>query len=147
MESLHAIDLPELWKTGKRLLLLDVDNTLVKWREESFSQPVLDWITHAKELGFDICLISNTNHLDRLERLKTALGVESVRGRFKPSRAMFRLAMIKYKRKPEETVMVGDQLMTDILGANRAGIEAIWVRKMEGQEFSGTKINRRMERF
>ena len=147
MESLHAIDLKQLWSRGKRLILLDVDNTIVKWREEAFSQPVLDWIAEAKSLGFDICLVSNTNHLDRLERLRTTLGVETVRGRFKPSRAMFRLAMIKFKRKPEEAIMVGDQLMTDILGANRAGIEAIWVRKMEGQEFSGTKINRQMERF
>jgi putative flippase GtrA len=60
---------------------------------------------------------------------------------------MFRLALIKFKRKPEEAVMIGDQLMTDILGANRAGIDAIWVRKMEGKEFVGTRVNRLMERI
>ena len=43
--------------------------------------------------------------------------------------------------------MVGDQLITDVLGANRTGIEAIWVRKLEGKEFKGTSINRVMERM
>jgi uncharacterized protein len=146
-DSLEQIDLHDLWDRGKRLLLLDVDNTLVQWKQENFAQPVLDWIEKAKTLGFGICLVSNTTRVDRLERLKELLGVEVVRGRFKPSRAMFRLAMIKFGVKPDQTIMVGDQLMTDVLGANRAGIDAIWVRKMDGPEFRGTRINRNMERF
>jgi HAD superfamily phosphatase (TIGR01668 family) len=147
INTLQEIDLDQLWAQGKRLILVDVDNTLVQWKQESFSDPVLAWIAKAKEMGFGICLVSNTNKLQRLARLRELLGVETVRGRFKPSRAMFRLAMIKFKCKPEETIMIGDQLMTDILGANRAGIEAIWVRKMEGVEFGPTRINRTIERF
>jgi putative flippase GtrA len=58
---------------------------------------------------------------------------------------MFRMALDKFKRRREEAIMVGDQMMTDILGANRAGIDAIWVRKMEGREFGGTRINRFVE--
>ncbi len=146
-ESLPAIDLQRLYDGGKRLILLDVDNTLVQWKTEEFSPEVVAWVERAKAMGFGLCIISNTHRLDRLERLKTKLGVETVRGRFKPSTAMFRLALIKFKRKPEEAVMVGDQMMTDVLGANRSGIDAIWVRKMEGKEFGGTKINRQIERF
>ncbi len=146
-DVLEQIDLQLLWDSGKRLLMLDVDNTLVKWRQEDFAEPVLEWIKRAKAMGFDICLVSNTNHLDRLARLRTLLDVETVRGRFKPSRAMFRLALIKFGRKPEEAIMVGDQLFTDVLGANRAGIDAIWVRKMEGREFTVTRFNRIMEGF
>lgn len=146
-DSLIQIDLQRLWDRGKRLLLLDVDNTLVQWRGEEFSPEVMDWIGRAKAMGFDICIISNTRKELRLARLSQILGVETVRGRFKPSRAMFRLALIKFHRKAEEAVMVGDQMMTDVLGANRSGIDAIWVRKMEGQEFKGTKINRAIERF
>ncbi len=147
VNTLQEIDLEGLWTSGKRLLLIDVDNTLVQWKQENFEAPVLDWIAKAKQMGFNICLVSNTNHLERLARLREMLGVETVRGRFKPSRAMFRLAMIKFKNKPEETIMIGDQLMTDILGANRAGIEAYWVRKMEGREFGPTSINRKIEKF
>ena len=146
-ESLPDIDLQRLYDNGKRLILLDVDNTLVQWKTEDFSPEVVSWVVKAKGMGFGLCIISNTHRLDRLERLRTTLGVETVRGRFKPSRAMFRLALIKFRLKPEEAIMVGDQLMTDVLGANRAGIDAIWVHKMEGKEFGGTRINRVVEKF
>lgn len=43
--------------------------------------------------------------------------------------------------------MIGDQLVTDILGANRSGIDGIWVRKMDGKEFAGTYLNRLVERL
>ncbi|HWA82063.1 MAG TPA: YqeG family HAD IIIA-type phosphatase [Fimbriimonadaceae bacterium] len=145
--SLQDIDLDRLWSGGKRLILLDVDHTIVKWRAEEFSPEVLAWIERAKQMGFGLCIISNTRRVERLGRLSQKLGVETVRGKFKPSRAMFRLALIKFKRKPEEAVMIGDQLITDILGANRSGIDAIWVRKMEGKEFAGTKVNRFFERL
>jgi HAD superfamily phosphatase (TIGR01668 family) len=145
--SLHEVSLAELKSAGKSLILLDVDHTLVKWKQEDFAEPILNWLAEARQMGFDLCIISNTRRVERLKRLSQKLGIETVRGRFKPSRAMFRLALIKFKKKPEEAVMVGDQLMTDILGANRAGIEAIWVRKMEGKEFGPTKINRFMERL
>ena len=146
-ESLPAIDLQRLYDGGKRLILLDVDNTLVQWKTEAFSPEVTAWVEKAKAMGFGLCIISNTHRLDRLERLRTTLGIETVRGRFKPSRAMFRLALIKFGRRAEEAVMVGDQMMTDVLGANRSGIDAIWVRKMEGKEFGGTRINRVIEGF
>lgn len=146
-DSLQAVDLRELWDRGKRLLLLDVDNTLVQWHTDTCTADVLDWTRSARELGFDICIISNTNQLDRLSRIAKSIGAETVRGRFKPSRAMYRLALIKFKRKAEEAIMIGDQLITDVLGANRSGIEAIWVRRLEGKEFKGTSINRVMERM
>lgn len=146
-ESLPSVDLQRLYDAGKRLILLDVDNTLVQWKTEEFSPQVVEWVERAKAMGFGLCIISNTHRLDRLERLRSTLGIETVRGRFKPSRAMFRLALIKFGRKAGEAVMIGDQMMTDVLGANRAGIDAIWVRKMEGKEFGGTRINRLIEGF
>jgi hypothetical protein len=147
VESLDSIDLDQLWAQGKRLLLLDVDNTIVAWKQENFSPTVLDWIAHAKGLGFQICIISNTRRIARLGRIREMLGVETVRGRFKPSRAMFRIALIRFGRSRDQAIMIGDQMMTDILGANRAGIDAIWVRQMETKEFGPTKLNRFMERL
>lgn len=146
-ESLVAVDLQDLWTRGKRLILLDVDHTIVRWKSEDIEEPVLQWIERAKSLGFEICILSNTRHPERLERISKRLGIVTVRGRFKPSRAMFRLACLKFKRSPQEAIMIGDQLMTDVLGANRSGIDAIWVRRMDSREFAGTKINRAIERM
>jgi uncharacterized protein len=145
--SLVEVDLDQLWEQGKRLILLDVDHTIVKWRAEEFPEGIEDWIASAKAKGFDLCILSNTRNPERLARLAAILQIETVRDKFKPSPAMFRLAMIKFKRKPEETIMVGDQIFTDVLGANRSGISAIWVQKMEGKEFAGTKVSRFGERL
>jgi HAD superfamily phosphatase (TIGR01668 family) len=145
--SLLAVDLDELWEEGKRLILLDVDHTLVHWRSEEFPEGVEEWVSRAKAKGFDLCILSNTRNPERLARLAAKLQVETVRDRFKPSPAMFRLAMIKFKRKAEECIMIGDQIFTDVLGANRCGIDAIWVQKFEGEEFAGTKISRLGERL
>jgi HAD superfamily phosphatase (TIGR01668 family) len=145
--SLLDVDLEDLWANGKRLILLDVDHTIVKWRAEDFPAGVEDWVRRAKAKGFDLCILSNTRNPERLSRLSAKLGIETVRDKFKPSPAMFRLAMIKFKRKPEESIMIGDQIFTDVLGANRCGIDAIWVQKMEGREFAGTKVSRFGERL
>lgn len=146
-ESLQSIDIQELWNRGKRLLLLDVDNTLVQWHADACSDEVAEWVGRAKAAGFEICIISNTTQHDRLAKIAASIGATTVRGRFKPSRSMFRLALRKFGRKPDEAIMIGDQLITDVLGANRSRIEAIWVRRLEGKEFKGTSINRKMERL
>ena len=143
--SLPEINLDDLKAEGLSLILLDVDHTIVKWKQEEFSSEVLAWIKRAKEMDFQLCILSNTRHPERLARLSAILDIETFRGRFKPSRHMFEMALEKYGKKPEEAVMIGDQIMTDILGANRSGIDAIWVQKMEGPEFAGTKINRVVE--
>ncbi|HMS53867.1 MAG TPA: YqeG family HAD IIIA-type phosphatase, partial [Fimbriimonadaceae bacterium] len=142
VESLLQIDLKGLYDRGKRLILLDVDHTIIKWGQEEFPPGIAEWVEEARSLGFNLCILSNTRKKARLARLSAKLGVETVNGKFKPSRVMFRLAMIKFQAKPDETIMIGDQIFTDILGANRSGIEAIWVRKMDGPEFAGTKISR-----
>jgi HAD superfamily phosphatase (TIGR01668 family) len=127
--------------------LLDVDNTLVQWKGELPSSETLTWLEEAKRIGFQLCLISNTRRPARLMRLSEKLEIPVVRGRMKPSRAMYRLALIKFNRRPEEAIMIGDQLITDVFGANRSGIDAVWVERMEGPEFKGTAVNRMLEGF
>jgi len=146
-ESLEQVNLQHLWDRGKRLILLDVDNTLVEWKGENFSPTIIEWLEKAKAIGFKLCILSNTRRVERLYRITKLLGIETVRGRFKPSRAMYRLALIKFQVKAHEAIMIGDQMMTDILGANRAGIDAIWVRKMAAKEFGGTRVNRFIEKL
>lgn len=142
---IEEVPLEELKAQGKRLILLDVDNTLVAWRGYDIAPEVRDWLKKAKDLGFDLCILSNTRRLDRLAKLSSDLGVETVRDRFKPSRKMYHAALSKFGATKEQAVMIGDQLLTDILGANRSGIDAIFVEKLSSHEFIGTKINRKIE--
>src|SRR5688500_16736844 len=147
VNAIVDIDLAALAARGKKLILIDVDNTLLPWRSEDIPDTTLHWISRARDLGFDICILSNTRHKERLKRLSGMLGIDYLLGRFKPSRRMYFAALEKYSRKADEAIMIGDQLMTDVLGANRSGIEAIWVKQMTDKDLFATKFNRAMERM
>ncbi len=148
--AIHAItdvDLHGLLIREKKLILLDVDNTIVHWRQNEFDPDVVAWIEEAKTLGFHVAIISNTRKVERLQALADKLGLVTMSGRFKPSRNMFLRALHKFNLEPKDAVMIGDQLFTDVLGANRTGIEAIWVKQSSSKDFIGTKISRMGERF
>lgn len=147
VSSILDISLEDLKERGKKLVLIDVDNTLLPWRSEDVPQSTLDWMERARGLGLHVCILSNTRHRARLKRLAERMGIDFLLGRFKPSRRMYHAALEKYAVASSEAIMVGDQLMTDVFGANRAGIEAIWVNQMTPRDLITTKINRRFERF
>lgn len=147
VDLLTDVDLGELYAQGKKLLLVDVDNTLVEWRSEEIPQSTVDWINHAHELGMKVCVLSNTRHKERLHRLAGRLSIDYLLGKFKPSRFMYHKALEKFGFSAEEAIMVGDQIFTDILGANRSGIEAIWVRQMAPKDLILTKVSRLGERI
>lgn len=147
LDSLESVRLDELWESGKRLILLDVDNTLLPWRSEEVPESTLAWLDQARELGFRLCVLSNTRNPERLERICGRMGLDFIRDKFKPSPKMFYLAMGKYGVEESAAVMIGDQLLTDVWGANRAGIDAIWVKPIGQREFAGTALfSRRIER-
>ncbi|MFM9873665.1 MAG: YqeG family HAD IIIA-type phosphatase [Fimbriimonadaceae bacterium] len=149
VEALHAleeVDLDLLFASGKRLILLDVDNTLLPWKSEEIPQSTIEWLARARGLGFELCILSNTRNPERLGRLSEKLGVDFIRDKFKPSPKMYYLALGKYGVDDSAAVMIGDQLMTDIWGANRAGIDAIWVKPIAKHEFVGTRyLSRNIE--
>lgn len=147
VDSILDIDLDVLKANGKSLILLDVDNTLLEWRSESIPATTHEWITKAKSLDIKLCILSNTKNPERLKRISAALEVPFLRGRFKPSTKMYEAAVASNGVKKEEAVMVGDQIFTDVWGANRSGIEAIWVRQMTPRDFIGTKVSRFGERI
>lgn len=140
--SLYEIDPTELAGLGKKLVLIDVDNTIVAWRSEDIPQASIEWIEEAKAAGLGVCILSNTRNPERLMRIAERLGVKFLRGKFKPSPQMYRRAVAEFGVNESEAVMIGDQLFTDVLGANRSGIDAIWVRPMGEREFVGTKVSR-----
>lgn len=147
LHSLEEVDLEELYESGKRLILLDVDNTLLPWRSEDVPDSTFAWVAKARALGFELCILSNTRNPERLGRLSEKLAIDFIRDKFKPNPIMYLMALKKYEVKAEEAIMIGDQLMTDIWGANRAGVDAIWVKPMGTREFVGTKyLSRNVER-
>ena len=95
-ESLAAVqdvNLEALKESGKTLILLDVDNTLLPWRGSDVPPAVLKWLAQGKSLGFQFCILSNTRHPERLKILSEMLGIQYIRAKFKPSRQMYFMAL------------------------------------------------------
>lgn len=147
VDTILDVSPKELAEAGKKLVLLDADNTLVPWRSHEFEPRILEWVAACKAGGLNLVLISNTRNRERLKELAGVLGVEYAEGKFKPHRSMYEWAMERHQATPAQTLMIGDQIFTDIWGANRLGIEAVLVRPMGDREFIGTKVNRTAEKL
>ena len=145
---LELLDQDELARRGIRGIILDLDNTVCAWRSREPGPECRAWIQRAKQ-RFALCLLSNTIRSRRLKVVGEKLGVPALArcglGR-KPYPEGYRCAMRLLGTTPEQTAMVGDQLMTDIRGANRLGLTTVWSLPLSAHEFCWTKLMRRLER-
>ncbi len=144
--SILDISPDELHKLGITTILLDLDNTIVPRDLDKFSNEIKAWLTGMQQRGFKLCIVSN-NSSARVSALAGPLKIPWVVRALKPLRRAFMRAIRLVDATPEETVVVGDQIFTDILGGNMLGMFTILVVPMPGKEFWGTKlINRRLEK-
>ena len=145
-DRITSIDLDDLRSRGIRGLVIDLDNTLVAWRSSEIPRDVSAWASTALRKGFSLCIASNTRRYRRLAGVASALGASYVTGVSKPRRAGYRRAVRELDLPVESVAAIGDQILTDILCANRAGLLSIFVERISQREFVVTKINRRIER-
>ncbi|MFA6620360.1 MAG: YqeG family HAD IIIA-type phosphatase [Bacilli bacterium] len=138
---------PEFYqKMGMKNLLLDLDNTLAPYHEKEPSEKTKAWIEELKKAGLHLYIASN-NTSARVTRYAALLGVEALSGLLKPF--SFRLKKILKKEGfiPKETVLIGDQLMTDIPAASGAKIRSILVEPLDkAREPWVTRWNRLFEK-
>lgn len=146
VSSVYDIDLDKLRKQGKRAILTDLDNTLVPWNDKDAPQTLHDWIATASTAGFQLCILSN-NRGPRVLDFAERVGVRAIGAARKPKRQAFEQALQLLGVSADETLMVGDQLFTDIRGGNRCGLYTILVLPISPVEWWGTRAVRRMERF
>ena len=146
VEDIFAINIQELANSGIRVILTDLDNTLVPWNSDQFTGELQAWIGELKEKSFKICVVSN-NSAKRGKDLIEALDISAVWRAGKPGKRAYLKALDTMGFKPSEAVMIGDQVFTDILGANRLGLYTILVKPINNREFLFTKLKRPVEIF
>lgn len=146
VESVVLIEPARLKDRGIRVLLMDLDNTLVPWGSYDIAAEVEAWVGRIKGSGIGMCIVSNTRSPKRLRVLAERLSIPHVIGS-KPRRGGFRKALEMLKASPEQVAVVGDQLFTDILGGNRLGSYTILVHPIHPREFVGTKVSRLFEKI
>lgn len=127
-------------------LLIDVDNTLAAWNSMLVDEKVVEHVFLLKQNGVKICLISN-NDSARVIPVANLLEVPFISEAKKPLAASFIKGAALLQLPSDRVGIVGDQLMTDMLGGGRAGLKRILVTPLPGREFFGTKFNRFMEKI
>lgn len=145
--SLMDIDPVLLLARGIRGILFDLDNTIVCRDERRCSREVVEWLGELRRHGFKMGIVSN-NSARRVGDLASYLGLPAVYRAVKPFRRPFVRALRMLGTPPHETALIGDQIFTDILGGNMAGLYTILVAPLEGKEFLGTRlISRPLEKL
>lgn len=144
-QSIFEIDLARLKHMGKRAIILDLDNTLVRWNDPDPTPGLLTWLDQVKAKGFQPCIVSN-NSGPRVSEFAAKVGIPFIPKATKPRRKGFVEAMERLGVTPAETVVVGDQIFTDVLGGNRSGAYTILVVPIDPREFIGTRLVRQVER-
>ena len=113
---------------GIRLVLADLDNTLVAYRVTEPPAELMAWKAALEAAGIRLFLLSNSRKPGRAQNFAEKLGIPYQGHSGKPRRAGYLRAMERMGARPEETVMVGDQIFTDTLGANNAGVIPLLVQ-------------------
>lgn len=129
-ESIYQIAPDTLLERGVTLLLLDLDNTLLPYSRDYPDEKLKNWFQAMRDSGITMFLVSN-NRTDRAGNFAAAAGMPYVQRAKKPSRKGLIHAMELYDKTPGETALIGDQVYTDVLAANRAGVLSIVVKPIE----------------
>ncbi len=143
-QSIYTINYKKLKKNGIKCLLFDLDNTLVTYKTKEPTSKVKELFALLSN-NFKIIIISNSTK-NRLRPFKEQLNVDTAYSSHKPFKKKYQKIMELYHFKVDEIACIGDQILTDILGANRMGFTSIFVNKLAPFETIFTRFNRMLEK-
>ncbi|MDD4715225.1 MAG: YqeG family HAD IIIA-type phosphatase [Oscillospiraceae bacterium] len=129
--SIFNLNVKALAEGGVRLLLADLDNTIVPYSVSEPTEQVFSWVNRLDQNGIRLFIISNNRSKTRIKQYCARLGVPYVDHAGKPGTRSFLRAMEQMHVSPRQTAVIGDQIFTDVLGAKRAGLFVILVRPID----------------
>ena len=143
-KNVYEIDYDNLLKKGYKNIFLDVDNTLIPYTENEIRKENKELINKLKKMGFNVVIMSNSMS-QRITKIVNDLRVDGYYSSMKPLKKTYKKILKKYKK--EECIFIGDQFMTDVLGAKRCGLKVILVDRILNVEPIYTKFWRFFERI
>ena len=149
INKITDLDFKQLYAEGYRLILTDLDNTLISYKETEPTPEIISFVRNLEAIGFEVFIISNSLK-DRVSHFSSILGVDYVKFAKKPLKGGFKKAFKKLgnKYKKEEILYFGDQLMTDILGGKRMELKTHLVKAIDRKtEKAVTRFNRLLEKI
>ncbi len=133
-EKLTDIQPHWLKEQNIQLLMLDFDNTIVPYTTDVPEEAVVAWFRMMNASDMALCVVSNS-HNDRVKRFCADYGLDCITHAKKPFPKGIRQCLAKYGIPAEHCALVGDQIFTDILGANGCGVRPILVKPIDNHNF------------
>lgn len=146
VEQFHKINIDHLKKNHIKVLICDVDNTLAAHDTLEMDEVVRQFLRQVTEAGIQVAIVSN----NRKKRVATYVGDNNyyfISNAKKPLPFAFRTIKKHFGVAYKQMAMLGDQLLTDILGGNALGVYTILTNPLVNRDINWTKINRQIERF
>lgn len=145
LDSVDDIDLEMYYNQGIRGIISDIDNTLVPHGAPA-DEHIIEFFEKVHAMGIDTCLISN-NQEPRVEPFAKEVNSKYIFNAHKPSTKNYIKAMELMGTEKTTTLFLGDQIFTDIWGANRTGIQTVMVKKIDKKEEIQIVLKRIPEKF
>lgn len=143
--AITDVDVDELAASGVRCVLFDRDNTVVPRDTGVAPADVMDWICRVREAGIALCMVSNNFHSHQVEASAAELGCAVVHHAMKPAPFAVRRALALVGVEASEAVLIGDQVFTDVMAGNLAGVRTILVEPQSTSDLWYTHIFRVFE--
>ena len=144
LKSVLSIDADFLEKNKVRALVLDMDNTLSMHDDPDAEDGVMEWLEEMKSLGVKMRVVSN-NTARRVAPLAQRMGLEFTANGAKPLTFGVNRAVKAMNAKKSETLVIGDQIFTDVLAGNFAGIRTVLVEPFHLENKWTFRLKRRIE--
>lgn len=144
LNRIYNLNPTELKRHQINAILTDLDNTLIAWHEPDSSAELLNWLDVMKQNHIQVIVVSNNNK-KRVQRAIEGLNIPFIWSATKPLPFGIKRALKQFNLDPAHTVMVGDQLLTDVQAGHLAGIRTIMVRPIVDTDSWTTKLNRAVE--
>ena len=145
VDSSYEIDYEGLYEKGIRGLIYDVDNTLVPHGAPATAEAVA-LFERLRNIGFDTCIISN-NKEPRVKPFADMVHSRYIFKAGKPKKENYIKAMDLMGTDRNSTYFIGDQIFTDVYGANRTGIPSILVKPINKKEEIQIVLKRKLEKI
>lgn len=144
LSSIYELTPEELKKHGIKVILTDLDNTLIAWDNPEGTPELRSWLDRMQAAAVPVIVVSN-NSKKRVAHAVAPLNLHFIARALKPFSRGVNQAKRMLNLSDSELVLVGDQLVTDIAAANAAQIRSILVKPIVETDAWNTKINRFFE--
>lgn len=144
IESVKEITIEFLKENNIKALILDIDNTILDF-DKNIPEGIKEWSEDLKKQGIKFCILSNSNKKEKVKMVAKKLDIPYFYFGTKPLKRGFKKAIKLLQEKNENIAAVGDQIFTDIIGANRCKLYSILVKPIAEKDLLITRIKRPIE--